>query len=526
MKKLILLCFIVMMCLSLCSCHGDQKTTSFVAPETLDETKTYEISFWAKNDNNIHQINVYKKAIADFEQLYPNIRVNLKLYTDYLRIYNDVITNISTNTTPNVCISYPDHIATYLTGSNVVVPLDELMENESYGFGGSSLKFDGPRKDEVIERFLNEGVIGGSQYAIPFLRSTEALYINEDYVKKLGYEIPEIMTWDFVFEVCEKSMDKDSNGNYLVNGQKIWIPFIYKSTDNMMIQMLKQKEADYSTEQGDILLFNDVSKEIMTDVFKQTEKGLFNTFKNISYPANFLNAGQALFAVDSTAGSTWMGSTAPLLDISPDAVVNFNTVSRPIPQYDVANPQMISQGPSICIFNKEDADEVVASWLFAQYLLSNDVQLGYSQTEGYLPVTSKAQESEEFKDYLDRSGEDDEHYYVKIDVQKMLMENIENTFVTPVFNGSASVRESAGQLIESAAKRAIMKKQFDEEFIQAVFDNCVSLYHLDQVSSSGGDVRKDLGPLPAESKMLLISLGAVWATMGVLYLNTLRKKKD
>ena len=36
---------------------------------------------------------------------------------------------------------------------------------------------------------------------------------------------------------------------------------------------------------------------------------------------------------------------------------------------------------------------MLASWLFTQYLLTNDVQIAYSQTEGYVPVTSKAQES-------------------------------------------------------------------------------------------------------------------------------------
>ena len=73
------------------------------------------------------QTDIYKKAIEDFQALYPNITVNLRLYTDYGKIYNDVITNISTGTTPNVCITYPDHIATYLTGDNVVVPLDALF---------------------------------------------------------------------------------------------------------------------------------------------------------------------------------------------------------------------------------------------------------------------------------------------------------------------------------------------------------------------------------------------------------------
>ena len=64
-----------------------------------------------------------RKPSRILKHIYPNITVNLRLYTDYGKIYNDVITNIATNTTPNVCITYPDHIATYLTGTNVVVPL-------------------------------------------------------------------------------------------------------------------------------------------------------------------------------------------------------------------------------------------------------------------------------------------------------------------------------------------------------------------------------------------------------------------
>ncbi|MFQ9393163.1 MAG: extracellular solute-binding protein [Lachnospiraceae bacterium] len=86
-------------------------------------------------------------------------------------------------------------------------------------------------------------------------------------------------------------------------------------------------------------------------------------------------------------------------------MVEFETEVGPIPQFDPENPQMISQGPSICIFNKEDPQEVLASWLFTQYLLSNEVQIAYSETEGYVPVTSKAQDSAEYQDYLSRAGE-------------------------------------------------------------------------------------------------------------------------
>ena len=112
-KKLSLLLLTLLGILCLTGCHGSQGLPAFQVPENFDTGRNYEITFWAKNDTNKTQTDIYKKAIEDFQALYPNITVNLRLYTDYGRIYNDVITNIATNTTPNVCITYPDHIATY-----------------------------------------------------------------------------------------------------------------------------------------------------------------------------------------------------------------------------------------------------------------------------------------------------------------------------------------------------------------------------------------------------------------------------
>ena len=450
-------------------CHGSRGLRAFAVPENFDTSKEYEITFWAKNDTNKTQTAIYERAIDDFESLYPNITVNLRLYTDYGKIYNDVITNIATNTTPNVCITYPDHIATYLSGTNLVVPLEELMTDERYGLGGSEILFDSTPKDEIIPQFLEECSFGGHYYALPFMRSTEACYINRTYVEALGYELPKALTWDFVWEVSEAAMEQDGEGNFLVNGQKVMIPFIYKSTDNMMIS---------------------------------------------SYPANFLNAGQCIFAIDSTAGATWMGTDAPLSDISQDKLVRFETEVMAIPQFDPDHPQMISQGPSVCVFNKTDPGEVLASWLFTQYLLTNEVQIAYSQTEGYVPVTSKARETDEYRDYLAGCGQDDEmHYDVKIKAANLLLDNVGNTFVTPVFNGSASLRDGAGQLIENTVKSVRRRQEVNDEYMDKLYSDVASLYRLDQPGGKGEDVsgaKKELGKLPATSVILLSSLAGVW----------------
>ena len=304
------------------------------------------------------------------------------------------------------------------------------------------------------------------------MRSTEACYINRTYVEALGYELPKALTWDFVWEVSEAAMEQDGEGNFLVNGQKVMIPFIYKSTDNMMIQMLRQKGAGYSTDEGKILLFNDTTKELLYTIAEHAATGAFSTFKISSYPANFLNAGQCIFAIDSTAGATWMGTDAPLSDISQDKLVRFETEVMAIPQFDPDHPQMISQGPSVCVFNKTDPGEVLASWLFTQYLLTNEVQIAYSQTEGYVPVTSKARETDEYRDYLAGCGQDDEmHYDVKIKAANLLLDNVGNTFVTPVFNGSASLRDGAGQLIENTVKSVRRRQEVNDEYMDKLYSD-------------------------------------------------------
>ena len=180
---------------------------------------------------------------------------------------------------------------------------------------------------------------------------------------------------------------------------------------------------------------------------------------------------------------------------------------------------MISQGPSMCVFNKDDPQEVLASWIFAQYMLTNEVQIAYSKTEGYAPVTTKAQESPEYQDYLSRAGEDNKEYYsVKLDATQLLLRNVDNTFVTPVFNGSASLRDAAGQLIENVAKSTRRKQTVDDAYLDNLFKEVTSLYRLDRMGSREG-------PLPGTAVLLLSLLGAAWVGIGIYVATDAIKKK-
>jgi len=170
---------------------------------------------------------------------------------------------------------------------------------------------------------------------------------------------------------------------------------------------------------------------------------------------------------------------------------------------------------------------VLASWLFAQYLLSNEVQIGYAMTEGYVPVTSKAQDSTEYQDYLSRGGQDNENYYdVKIKASKLLLENTENTFVTPVFNGSASLRNAAGQMIENVAKSVRRKETVDDAYMDELYTDMIALYRLNTDGQGvSPDSKTNLGPLPGTAVALLAILAIIWICIGLYIGIDFYKKK-
>ena len=138
-------------------------------------------------------------------------------------------------------------------------------------------------------------------------------------------------------------------------------------------------------------------------------------------------------------------------------------------------------------------------------------------------MTSKAQNSPEYQDYLSRRGEDNAlHYSVKIDAAQLLLDNTDHTFVTPVFNGSASLRNAAGQLIENVNKGVRRGQSFDDEAIDKLFSEVTALYRLDQIQAR--EAQAELGPLPLEAKLLLGGLALCWIGMGVYVLKEKRKK--
>ena len=92
-KKLALLLALILLVPVLSACHGRleskeaESAGSTPIPEAFDDSKPIELVFWAKNDTNKVQTAVYTDAIAAFEKMYPNVKINLRLYP-YRHLYD------------------------------------------------------------------------------------------------------------------------------------------------------------------------------------------------------------------------------------------------------------------------------------------------------------------------------------------------------------------------------------------------------------------------------------------------------
>ena len=109
-----------------------------------------------------------------------------------------------------------------------------------------------------------------------------------------------------------------------------------------------------------------------------------------------------------------------------------------------------------------------------------------------------------------------------------MLDNINNTFVTPVFNGSASLRDAAGQLIENTVKAVRRNQTVDEAYMEKLYADTIALYRLDQLENQSGAsdaAMEDLGPLPQASVILISVLITVWVLIGLYALRQFIKNR-
>ena len=453
MKKIVALLLLLAMLLSMCS---------FASAEG-EEAPVYdgsEVTITFYHIMNASAMEILNSYIAEFNELYPNIHVEHTAIGSYPDVRDQISTEITVGSQPNLAYCYPDHVALYNL-AKAVQTLDAYIDSEAEVTRADGtteiMGLTAEQKDDFIEGYYNEGLQygDGKMYTIPFSKSTEVLYYNKTFFDANGLSVP--TTWDELEDVCAKILEIDPNS----------IPLGYDSEQNWFITMTEQLGTPYTSPTEPNFLFNNAENIAFVKRLRDWYQERYITTASLygAYTSGlFTSTGEirSYMSIGSSAGAKYQRPQK-----GDDGNYPFEVGITSIPQANPDNRKVISQGPSLCIFKKANPQEVAATWLFAKFLTTSvEFQAEFSMASGYVPVIKSVAENEVYADFLSKADGGD---YIAALSAKVCLEQQNDYFTSPAFVGSSTARDQVGALLSScftipddADVDAEIQKRFDE----------------------------------------------------------------
>ena len=439
------------------SCVGNGPAAGLSEFE-FDTSKPVTITFYHTMGESLRA--VLDKHIAKFNEIYPNITVNHKQVGGYDDVREQIKTEITVGDQPNIAYCYPDHVALYNLAL-AVQTLDDLIAatNTVTRADGTTeqLGLTAEQVDNFIDGYYNEGKQfgDGKMYTLPMSKSTEVLYYNKTFFTEHNLSVP--TTWEELKAVCAKIKEIDPNS----------IPLGYDSESNWFITMCEQLGTPYTSATGDHFLFDNEDNHAFVKEFREWYKAGYVTTQAISggytsalFTKNPAEDGNCYMCIGSSAGANHQ------IPENEDGTFKFEVGIASVPQANKEAPKVISQGPSLCIFKKADAQEVLASWLFVKYLTTTvDFQAEFGMASGYVPVLENVTDNEVYAAELAAANG---YESLPLLATKVCLEQANAYYTSPAFNGSSTARDEVGKLMQicltstEADVDAMIKKAFKD----------------------------------------------------------------
>ena len=441
---------------------GDKPATgNFTVPEGGYDGSAVTINFYHTMGANLRE--VLDAYILEFNKLYPNITIVHDQVGGYDDVRDQISKEILAGNQPHIAYCYPDHVAMY-NSAEAVTTLDGLIDStiEITRADGTKevLGLTAEQKADFIPGYYNEGKQFGDglMYTMPLSKSTEVLYYNKTFFDEHKLTVP--TTWDELEAVCAQIKEIDPNS----------IPLGYDSESNWFITMCEQLQSPYTSANGDHFLFdNETNREFVERFNGWFQKGYLTTqtlYK--AYTSGLFVAQEgtrSYMSIGSSAGATHQRPTMV------NGEYPFEVGIATVPQADANNKKVISQGPSLCIFQKANPQEVIASWLFVKFLTTTvEFQAEFALASGYVPVLKSVSQHPVYAGELEKANGGD---FITSLAAKVCLEQADFYYTSPAFVGSSVARTQVGSLIANCLTMtgSDVKQQIAQAFKDAV-DEC------------------------------------------------------
>ena len=267
--------------------------------------------------------------------------------------------------------------------------------------------------------------------------------------------------------VCAKIKEIDPNS----------IPLGYDSESNLFITMCEQLNSPYTSAAGvdgeHFLFNNETNQGFMKRLKSWYDKGYMTTQEIFGgYTSGLFielgeNAQRSYMSIGSSAGAKHQ-----CVDKSADGTYAFRTGIASIPQYDLNNKKVISQGPSLCMFNQKDPQKVMASWLLMKFLTTNvGFQAQFSIASGYVPVIKSVEQNEYYINHVSKANNTKD--FIAATATDFCVKQADNYFTSDAFLGSSEARLQVGSLVQNILTYTGTSDADIDAFIDEAFANAV-----------------------------------------------------
>uniref|UniRef100_UPI002608C096 extracellular solute-binding protein n=1 Tax=uncultured Sphaerochaeta sp. TaxID=886478 RepID=UPI002608C096 len=193
--------FVVVIAMVLCL------STSLWAAGQVEQTKPegpIKIIYWRSLTGVAGEAQ--EEIVKRFNESRSDIIVESQFQGAYAEILQKLQAGLAAGDVPDLVLLDSPHLQIFAK-EGVLVNLDEFVAKEPKNF-----------LQDYIPGLLADSYYNNSLYALPALRSTPLLYINEDMLAEAGLPRRAPATWDEFREYCKKLTKVDANGEPIQYG--------------------------------------------------------------------------------------------------------------------------------------------------------------------------------------------------------------------------------------------------------------------------------------------------------------------
>lgn len=482
-----------------------------------------------------------QEVIEGFNKIYPDIKVKTVYKGNYAKIASEINTAISVGNQPNIASVYGNSVAGFLK-NNATLSLDSYVTNSDYGFGkgvddnGNIVEDSSTSLDDINQSYLNaekSQYQGNHYYSMPYSKSGESLVINKDVFEAEGSKAAGSDAYDSkgalaykapISSSAKKKYNVPTNWKELIatarqmkidypnlfstekqynsDGLFYAVPFCYESSQNMFISFAEMMDIPYSSNSSSnvndqILFNNDKAKELVVQLKKWNNEGLICTQNQLpktsdvyhEYASSMLSYGRAFMVIVSTTHARYFSVTnnendkgGYIASMEETPVIDENCYDGKTEEVTNSKSKVISQGPSLTFFKKNDEKQNLASFLFYKYLTNTENSSKLAAQTAYFPIRNSSYNSEAIQNIVSDGKKElteDNSYQERIKTYTGQAFNLNTTytqedryFLSPVFDLSADCRTAVGNIIDTIFNNKNIKT--DEEIrnaVDAAFNN-------------------------------------------------------